>query len=218
MLCGAVADLTYDTGERTGDDGKTTQVTWLESSVLTGRSLTVVPVTDDNPPDALGLVVTCGSWDSVVLAGGEVLDLVGLTVVGVDGTDQHVVGNVVQVTSVLQPWTCAFCQLNENIIPSEESLTGHRDVISGSLALGLDQDWEVCGVLTVPSGEWLEDLKTVGAWRDGNVDGGTVLWRSLVGVTTRVVSVGWKTITSWGLELELLTILVLEGVGERVEV
>jgi len=100
-------ELTYDTGERTGDDGKTTQVTWLKSSVLTGRSLTVVPVTDDNPSDALGLVVTGGCWDSVVLAGSEVLDLVGLTVVGVDGTDQHVVGDVVQVTSVLQPWTCS---------------------------------------------------------------------------------------------------------------
>jgi len=96
--------------------------------------------------------------------------------------------------------------------------TGHRDVVSGSLALGLDQDWKIGGILAVPRLEWLEDLETVGGWRDGNVDLGAVLWRSLVGVHTRVVSVGWKTITGWRLELELLAVLVLEGVGERVEV
>lgn len=89
-----------DTGERTGDDGKTTKVAGLESSVLTRRALTVVPVTNDNPLDALGLVVTGDGGDGIPLASGKVLDLVSLVVGLVDGTDQHVVGDVVQVTTV----------------------------------------------------------------------------------------------------------------------
>jgi hypothetical protein len=92
-----------DTSEGAGDDGETAKVTGLESGVLTGRALTVVPVTNDDPADALLLVVTGSGGHSVVLAGGEVVDLVGLTVLGVDGTNQHVVGDVVKVTAVLEP-------------------------------------------------------------------------------------------------------------------
>ena len=94
-----------DTSEGAGDDGETTEVTGLESGVLTGRALTVVPVTNNDPADALLLVVTGSGGHSVVLASGEVVDLVGLTVLGVDGTDQHVVGDVVKVTAVLEPGT-----------------------------------------------------------------------------------------------------------------
>ena len=60
-----VMRLTYDTGERTGDDGKTTQVTRLKSGVLTGRTLTVVPVTNDDPLDTLGLVCASGGCSHV---------------------------------------------------------------------------------------------------------------------------------------------------------
>ena len=94
-----------DTGEGSGDDGNTTQVTGLQSSVLTGRTLTVVPVTDDNPPDALGLVITGNGRDGIPLAVGLVENLVGLAVGGVDGTDQHVVGDVVKMSPVLEPWS-----------------------------------------------------------------------------------------------------------------
>lgn len=139
-----------DTCEGSGDDCETTKMSWLESSVLTGRALAVVPVANDNPLDASLLVVTGNSWDSVDLTSLLVLDLVGLAVGLVDGTDKHVVRNVVQVTTVLQP------------------RTSHRDVISGSLALSLDQDWDVLCVLTVPCLEWLEDLETVGLRGDGD--------------------------------------------------
>lgn len=158
------------------------------------------------------------TWNSVELSSGEVLDLVCLSVLGIDGTDKHVVGDVVEVTTVL---TCelalflSFCGLKSNYL---QPWTGHRNVVSGSLALGLDQNWKVRGILAVPRLEWLEDLETVGGWGDGNVDLRAVLWRSLVGVHTWVVSIGWKTVTGWSLELELLAVLVLEGVGERVEV
>ena len=190
-----------DTSEGAGDDGETSQVTWLKSSVLTGRTLSVVPVTDNNPWDVLGLVVASGIWDTGPLTSGEVLDLVGLTVGLVGGTDQHVVGDVVEVTTVLQPWT------------------GHRDVISGGLTLALDQDWEILGILSVPGLERLEELETVGGWGDSNRDSGAVSWWSLVGVHSWVErSRGWEAITLWWGEHELLSVSALKGVGKWVEV
>ena len=160
-----------DTSEGAGDDGKTTEVTGLESGVLTGRALTVVPVTDDDPADALLLVVTGSGGHGVVLAGGEVVDLVGLTVLGVDGTDQHVVGDVVEVTAVLEPGT------------------GHGDVVGGGLAVGLKQDGEVERILAVPGVEGVKELETVGSGRDLDVDGGAVRRRGLAGVDTGVLLV-----------------------------
>jgi hypothetical protein len=160
-----------DTSKGAGDDGKTTKVTGLESGVLTGRSLTVVPVTNDDPADALLLVVTGSGGHGIVLAGGEVVDLVGLTVLGVDGTDQHVVGDVVKVTAVLEPGT------------------GHGDVVGGGLAVGLEQDGEVERILAVPGVEGVKELETVGSGRDLDVDGGAVRRRGLVGVDTGVLFV-----------------------------
>lgn len=189
-----------DTSEGAGDDGETTEVAGLESGVLTGRALTVVPVTDDDPPDALGLVVTGSGRDSVKLASGEVLDLVGLAVGGVDGTDQHVVGDVVKVTTVLEP------------------RAGHGDVVGGGLALGLDEDGQVGGVLAVPGLERLEELETVGGRGDSDADGGAVGGRGLVRVRTRVKVVSREASAGRLLELELLAVLVLQGVGEGVEV
>ena len=79
---------TYNTSERTDDNSKTTKVTGLESGVLTRLTLTVVPVTDDDPADALGLVVTGNSRNGTELAVGEVLDVVGLAVGRVGGADE----------------------------------------------------------------------------------------------------------------------------------
>lgn len=189
-----------DASEGAGDDGETAKVTGLESGVLAGRPLTVVPVTDDDPLDALGLVVTGNGGNSVVLTSGDVLDLVGLTVGLVDGTDEHVVGDVVQMTTVLEPGT------------------GHGDVISGGLALGLDQDREILGVLAIPRREGLEDLETVRARGDLDLNGSTVGRRSLVGILTRIESSVGETLSARRSEEELVAILVLQLIGERVKV
>lgn len=188
-----------DTSERAGDDGETTKVAGLESGVLTRRTLTVVPITDNDPTDALGLVVTGNSGDGIPLTSGEVLDLVGLTVGSVDGTNQHVVGDVVEMTTVLEP------------------RTGHGNVIGGGLALGLDEDRHVSGILAVPSVEGREELETVGGGGDLDSDVGTVLRGCLVGVLAGVVASLGETVAGGRRELEVLAILVLQGIGEGVE-
>ena len=95
---------TDNTGERSGNDGQTTKVSWFQGSVLSRATLSVVPVTNDNPLDSTGLVVTSGSWDSVVFSGDEVLDTVSLTVFSIDSTNEQVVRDVVKMSTVFQPW------------------------------------------------------------------------------------------------------------------
>ena len=190
-----------DTGKRPGDNSKSTQVSRLKSSVFARRALSVVPVTDNNPRDVLGLVISGSGWDSIPLTGGVVLDLVGLAVGRVDGTDKHVVGDVVKMSTVLEP------------------RAGHGDVVSGGLAVALDKNWEVLSILSVPGLERLEELETVAGWRDGNADAATLSRWCLVGVLSWVeASAGWKPVSGRRLEEELLAIRTDKLVGERVEV
>ena len=62
----------------------------LESSVLTRRTLSVVVVTDDNPLDVAVTVVRSSLGHTTNLASELVGDLVGLTILRVDGTNQAV--------------------------------------------------------------------------------------------------------------------------------
>lgn len=188
-----------DTSEGAGDDGKTTKMAGFESSVLTGRTLSVVPVTNNNPLNTLGLVVTGNIRDSATLTSKLVSNVVGLAVLSVDGTNQHVVGDVVEMATVLEP------------------RTSHRDVVSGGLALALDEDGDIGGILAVPGVEGREDLETVRGRGDLDLDRGSILGRSLVGVTSGIVATLRKTSTGGRLELELRTIGSLKLVGHRVE-
>lgn len=173
----------------------------LKSSVFARTALSVVPVTDNNPRDVLRLVVTGSGWDSIPFAGGVVLDLVGLTVCRVDGTDKHVVGDVVKMSTVLEP------------------RAGHGDVVSGGLAEALDKNWKVLSILSVPGLERLKELEAVAGWRHCNADSATLSRWCLVGVLSWVeASACGKSVTSGSFEEELLAILTDKLVGERVEV
>ena len=68
------------------------------------------------------LVGTCHGGHGIELAGELVLDGVDLVVLRVHGTDEHVVGDVVQVSAELEP------------------RASHADVVSCALALRLDQN------------------------------------------------------------------------------
>ena len=189
-----------DTGEASGDDGETAKMPGLQSGVLSGATLAVVPVTNDDPLDALSLVVTSDSRNGIPAARRRVLDLVGLLVSFVDGTDQHVVRDVVQVSTVLEPGA------------------SHGDVVRSRLALGLDQDGHILGILAIPCVERRQNLETVRAGRDLNVHGGAVGRGGLVSILTRVEALAREGITGGRGKLELLAVLVLERVGKGVEV
>jgi hypothetical protein len=52
-------------------------------------------------------------------------------------------------------------------------------MISGGLALGFDEDREVEEIFAVPGWERLEDLETVGGWRDLDLNRRALLRRWL---------------------------------------
>lgn len=188
-----------DTGKGLGNDGKSTKVTGLKSSVLSGRSLTKVLTTDNDPADTLISVRNGSLGDTIPLTSVNVLNVVGLTVGSVGSTNHVVVGNVLEVTSVLQP------------------RTGHGNVVSGGLTKRLDKDGHVNTVSAVPRLERRKELETVRLGVDSNLDRGTVLRRVLVSVHTGVVTLVGETETSGLSELELLALRVLEGISEGVE-
>lgn len=90
-------------------------------------------------------------------------------------------------------------------------------MISGALSLGLDQDRKSLGVLSVPGGERLKKLKTVGGRVDDDLDGRSVSRRGSVGVLSGVVTVRRELLSIGVGELEVLSVSSLERVGEGVE-
>lgn len=188
-----------DSGKRPDDDGSATQKSGFEGGVFSGRTFTVVFITDDDPGDTCVSVLGSNGRNGTEGTVHLVENLVGLATVGVDGTDQTVLGNVLQVTSVLQPRS-----------------TG-RDVVSGTLAQSLDQDGSLDNVLAVPWLEGLQELESVRLGVNGDLDVASVLGRSLEGVLSRVVTSSGEFVTGRVGELELLAIGTLQGVGQRVE-
>ena len=63
--------------------------------------------------------------------------------------NEHVVGDVVQVSTVLEPGS------------------GHADVVGGALAEDLDQDGDILNVLPVPLVEWSQQLQTIAGGKEG---------------------------------------------------
>ena len=92
-----------DTSKGLGNDGNATQMAGLKGSMLSAGSLTVVLPTNNNPPQSLLLVVSSNIGDGVEVLGELVEDGVGLLVLIVNGSNEEIVGDIVQVTSVLQP-------------------------------------------------------------------------------------------------------------------
>lgn len=187
-----------DTSEAASDDGNTTKVTRLDSSVLTAAALTVVAVTDDNPLDTLCLVGTSSGGNRAKLTSKLVLDAILLAVGIIDCSQEQVVGDVVDVTTELEPWASL------------------ADVIGGALAADLDKDGAVNEVLVVPSSEGMKRSKTLATFLEGNDDLGAILSGSLIDVLSRVILEG-DSLTNRRSKEPFLTVSADELVLARVE-
>lgn len=157
----------------------------LKSGVFSGRAFAIVVVTNDNPWDASGFVLSGNVWDTTSFASSPVADVVHLVVLRVETSDEEVVGDVVEVTSELEPWTSS------------------GDVVSGTLALDLDEDLSVLEVLSVPSVEGGEELESLGVLIDDDFAGTFCWWVSVV-VLTSFPSFAGEFVTVWGLKLKKL--------------
>mmetsp|Transcript_23424 Transcript_23424/g.59122 ORF Transcript_23424/g.59122 Transcript_23424/m.59122 type:complete len:297 (-) Transcript_23424:284-1174(-) len=187
-----------DTCERAHDDGGAAQVAGLQSSVLAGRALAVILIAHDNPLDAGGLVGARHVGHGTVFARQQVLHLVHLVVLRVDGADEHVVGDVVQVAAVLEPGA------------------GHGDVVSGALALGLDQDGGIInGVAQLHKG--FEQLQAVGVGVHVHRNARAVGGGRLEGVHAGVKALLGQLVAEGALQLELRAVRGNQGVLLGVE-
>lgn len=167
--------------------------------MFTGRTLAIVVVTYDDPFDTVVTVVGSGLGNTTILARNLVLDFVGFAVLSVDGTDEAVLGDVLQMSTVLQPGATS------------------GNVISRTFALGLDQDRKVGRCLAVPRLERLEELETVRLGVDRDLDADTVLRRGLEGVLSGIIATGRELIAAGVRELEGFPITADKLVGEGVE-
>lgn len=146
-----------DASKRFDNDGASAQMTGLQSGMLAGRALAVVLITDSDPLNVVGLVVASNLGHIAPRVGTLVLDVVHLVVLRVGGANEHVVGDVVQMTTVLQPGT------------------GSRDVIGGALSLNLNQHGQIFQILTVPFVEGFQQLQTLRFGIDSNSNALTAL-------------------------------------------
>ena len=79
-----------NTRKGSADDSSSTKESGLKSGMFSGRAFTIVLVTDNDPRDISVSVVRGNSGDRAKLASLLVENLVGLTVIRVDSTDQTV--------------------------------------------------------------------------------------------------------------------------------
>ena len=108
-----------DAREALDNDGAPSEMPRLQCRMLAAAALAVVLVANDNPALPLGLVLARHIGNTLVLLCQHVEHAVGLAVCQVDCADEHVVGDVVEVSAVLEPRPCG------------------ADVVRRALALGL---------------------------------------------------------------------------------
>jgi hypothetical protein len=98
-------------------------------------------------PAALQQYIVCYTTNYIVSHERDLITgahLVHLVVFGIGGSDEHVVGDVVEVATVLKPGA------------------SHGDVVRGALALGLDEHLDAQDVLPVPGVEGIQQLQPIG--------------------------------------------------------
>mmetsp|Transcript_8070 Transcript_8070/g.13163 ORF Transcript_8070/g.13163 Transcript_8070/m.13163 type:complete len:599 (+) Transcript_8070:685-2481(+) len=167
--------------------------------MLAAGALAVVLVAHHHPADARGLVVARRVRHALHLTRHLVLDLVDGAAVRVDRANQHVVADVVQVPTELQPGP------------------GHGDVVGRALALRLDQHGHVLVVLPAPPVKGLEQSEPLRGGVHHHGEAGAVGGRRLEGVLPGVEPPRGQLLAHGVLEAELAPAGQRDRVGGRVE-
>src|SRR5579859_1560800 len=87
------------------------------------------------------LVIALGSGNGAVFAGEFVLYAVGITVKVIDSADEHVVGNIIQVTTELEP------------------RASHGNMVGGTFTFSFDEQFEAAQIGAFPCRERIEQLQ-----------------------------------------------------------
>mmetsp|Transcript_6859 Transcript_6859/g.11772 ORF Transcript_6859/g.11772 Transcript_6859/m.11772 type:complete len:328 (-) Transcript_6859:1491-2474(-) len=181
------------------DDRRAAQVPRLKRRVLSGGAFAVVLVANYRPPHPSRLVGARHRRHVRQLARQPILHRVDLVVRSIDGADEHVVADVVEMAAVLEP------------------RSGHADVVGRALALHLQQDGQPVKVLAVPRRKRRQELQAVALRVDMQDDRLRVGGRSLEGVLALIEAAGGQFVTVGSLELVGLAVSADELVNSRVE-
>ena len=132
-----------DTGEALGKNHLHIEESRFHRSMFTRRALTIVIFCHYDAADILSFISLGSSRNLHVFAIQLVFHLVALTIESIHGTHQEVVGDILQMTTELQPRTC------------------HRDMVCCTLTLCLDQQRHIHQILTIPGSKRSEFLESV---------------------------------------------------------
>mmetsp|Transcript_4227 Transcript_4227/g.26860 ORF Transcript_4227/g.26860 Transcript_4227/m.26860 type:complete len:353 (-) Transcript_4227:1099-2157(-) len=188
-----------DTCKTLHNNRSSTQVPGLQCCVLPRATLTVVLVTNHYPRNPSSLVCTRNLRHTVKLVCKRIVNLVCLPILVVNGTNQHVITDIVQVPPELQPWS------------------RHADVVGRAFASCLDQNLCTFHVFAIPFLERSKELKAVAArvYVDSHL--APIRRRGLESILSWIESFGRKLISVRALEHHLLTIGAHQGVLLGVE-
>lgn len=172
------------------------------------------------------LVVAGHIGNSSVFPCQEVLHLVDGVILAIHRTDQHVVGDVIQVTAELQPGSSGA-----DVICGAFALhlhTGKRTCSNGAgeklpraggfQRADLNENLHVLQVTPTPLVKGLQQLQTVALRADVHLQAAAVRGGVLVGVLTRVKVLGRELVSVGRIQLELLAVGCCQVVCLRVEV
>src|SRR5690348_8082083 len=79
----------------------------------------------------------------VIAAIQLVLYAIGFAIKEVGCTNEHIVGNVIQMPTVFKPWA------------------GHRDMVGGAFTFCFNQEFQAFNVYSFPCCKWVEQLQTL---------------------------------------------------------
>src|SRR6185312_4524252 len=151
-----------DAGKAADDYRAHAEMTGLHSCMLAAAAFAIILIADDHRSDMGSLIVPRGGRDRAISTRELILDVIGVIVEKIDGTDQHVVGDIVEMTAEFQP------------------RTRHGDMIGGTLALGFDQEFQPLQVGAFPGCKRREELQPPAVGFDHHLYILTVFRRGLV--------------------------------------
>ena len=163
------------------------------------RTFAIVGIANNDPFDPPIAIISRHLRDWSPFSRVEILHLVRLAVDLVDSADQTVLRNVLQVTTVFQP----------------RSTSG--DMIGRAFSFHLDQHGHILRVLFVPWLEWSKELKTVALRVNSDVYTGTILRWGLERILSGIITPRREFKSTRITEPELLSVLSLERILERVK-
>src|SRR5258708_5137442 len=188
-----------DTGEAPHDDGPYAAVAGFHGGMFAVGAFSVILVAYHYGADAGCLVSSCRSRYRSVLACQLVPDGVRFLVVEVDGADEHIVGNIIQVAAEFEPGAC------------------HGDMVGRTFSFGFDQQFEPFQVDAFPGGEGGQELEALAV----RLDGYLYAWSGFGwGVGARVFEgegFGGQVHAGGFIEHDVFSLLVLQGIFQGVE-